>query len=45
MNYDLKGHGWSNKTHLAKFFLTETFIYQSILMKISVNANIMKTQF
>ena len=28
--YDLKGHGRSNKTHLAKFFLSETFIIFSI---------------
>ena len=39
MNNDLKGYGRSNK-----LFLPSVFIYQPILMKISRNVNLIKTQ-
>ena len=39
IKYDLKGHGRSRKTLLAKFFLAHNFI----LMEIPLITNIMKT--
>ena len=43
MSYDLKGHGRSHKAGLLlKFFLI--FIYQPLLITISVVTHIMKTQ-
>ena len=44
MKYDLKGHGRSNKALVAKFFYSRV-IYQLVLIKILMNANIIKTQF
>ena len=38
IKYDLKGHGRSHKA-----ILSNTFIYQQIWIKVSMNANMMKT--
>ena len=43
IKYTLKGRERLNKALIAKFFLA--VIYQLFLTKISMNVNIMKTQF
>ena len=42
--YDLKGHKGSVSLGLFKKILPDTFIYESILIKIYMNTNIMNTQ-